>query len=163
MHADSKALLLHVFSLSNQSQQSLSYQMAQRGKFWLCIMHPKSFATIKLRTIKYQIKLCSVFVLDFTIDSWVLRVAMCFWYEAMMQSRLHGDKCQMDNIFPSVSLWVLVCFISAYLLVMPPPGGSPGISSSVRNLITSKRSGSSSLDRIILMISENKNRFEREN
>lgn len=40
-----------------------------------------------------------------------------------------------------------------YLLVMPPPGGRPGISSAARNLITYKRSGSSSLDLIIWMIS----------
>lgn len=40
-----------------------------------------------------------------------------------------------------------------YLLVMPPPGGSPGMSSAARNLITYKRSGSSSLDFIIWIIS----------
>lgn len=40
-----------------------------------------------------------------------------------------------------------------YLLVMPPPGGRPGISSAARNFITYKRSGSSSLDLIIWIIS----------
>lgn len=41
----------------------------------------------------------------------------------------------------------------AHLLVMPPPGGSPGISSAAKNLITYKRSGSSSLDLMEWMIS----------
>lgn len=40
-----------------------------------------------------------------------------------------------------------------YLLVMPPPGGSPGMSSAAKNLMTYKRSGSSSLDLIAWMIS----------
>lgn len=42
----------------------------------------------------------------------------------------------------------------AHLLVMPPPGGRPGISSAARNLITYKRSGSSSLDLMAWMISK---------
>lgn len=44
-------------------------------------------------------------------------------------------------------------FAQAHLLVMPPPGGSPGISSAAKNLITYKRSGSSSLDLMAWMIS----------
>lgn len=44
-------------------------------------------------------------------------------------------------------------FVYSHLLVMPPPGGRPGISSAARNLITYRRSGSSSLDLIAWMIS----------
>lgn len=84
-----------------------------------------------------------------TIGSWDLRFITCFWYEDMMQSRLRRHKQLCYGLFKSQSEWVDV----THLLVMPPPGGSPGNSSAARNLITYSRSGSSSLDLIIWTIS----------
>lgn len=84
---------------------------------------------------------------------------MCFWYEEMIQSRLQREKQwfyvkRISVLIPKRSSCVLMVFFAqTHLLVMPPPGGSPGISSAARNLITYTRSGSSSLDLIIWIIS----------